>query len=375
MRLLWLSDFDLRGSGYLNISIPLCTGLVEKGYELKCLGFGYRGQEHNYPFDILPVGNFQEIWAMLQNLVNLWKFDVFVVALDIPLQEQILMKIGGREFKYIGIMPIEADPLCMTWAMSLMQMDKTFIISEFGTDEAKKAGVEAEHLQVGIDTNIWRQPEQEERIQIRKSMLGLDSDAFLVLTVADNQERKNLSKAMEIFAGFAEGKENVKWILVTREHNMVGWKLRDLADVYGISNKLMIFERGMSFKELWSLYAASDCFLLTSKAEGLGMPVLEAMAVGLPVLATNRTGMRELMGEGNRGFPLGHEYVYIDPFGNGNRYFTKTHDGISCLNRVCYDEIKRLDGIVGRAREYVEGRTWDIPVKQMDKALKELTSD
>ena len=106
MRVLFLSDFDLRGSGYLNISIPLCTGLAEKGHELKCLGFGYRGQGHDYPFPIIPAANFQEVWAMLQNLVNLWKFDVFIVALDIPLQEQVLMRIRGREYKYIGIMPI-----------------------------------------------------------------------------------------------------------------------------------------------------------------------------------------------------------------------------------------------------------------------------
>ncbi|MGK3946375.1 hypothetical protein ABK046_49475, partial [Streptomyces caeruleatus] len=32
---------------------------------------------------------------------------------------------------------------------------------------------------------------------------------------------------------------------------------------------VMIFERGMPFKELYSLYAISDAFLLTSKAEGL----------------------------------------------------------------------------------------------------------
>ena len=121
-KILWLSDFDLRGSGYLNISVPLCTGLVEKGHDVKCLGFGYRGQEHEYPFPILPTANFNEIYAMLQNLTGLWNFDVFVVALDIPLQRQILAKIMNRDFKYVGIMPIEADPLCESWAMVLSAM-------------------------------------------------------------------------------------------------------------------------------------------------------------------------------------------------------------------------------------------------------------
>ena len=381
LKILWLSDFDLRGSGYLNISIPLCTGLAEKGYEVRCLGFGYRGQNHEFPFPIIPAANLKEIWAMLQNLVSLWKFDVLVVALDIPLQEQILARIQSREFKYVGIMPIESDPLCVPWAMTLAAMDKAFIISEFGTNEAKKAGVEAEHLQVGINTDLWRKPIQGERTQIRKAMLGLDDDAFIVLTVADNQERKNLSKAMEIFIKFAEGKDNARWIIVTREHNMSGWRLRALAealpDILGlppISDKLMIFERGMSFQELWSFYATSDCFMLTSKAEGLGMPILEAMAVGLPVLATGCTGMKELI-SGNRGFELEYDYVYIDPFGNGNRYFTKAHSGLWGLNSVFYDEMDRLDVIVERARKYVEKRTWDIPIESLDRALKELDNE
>jgi glycosyltransferase involved in cell wall biosynthesis len=80
---------------------------------------------------------------------------------------------------------------------------------------------------------------------------------------------------------------------VTREHNPVGWKLRDYAQEIGISENFMIFERGMSHRDLWVTYAISDVFLLPSKAEGLGMPLLEAMAVGIPCIATNCAIVRE----------------------------------------------------------------------------------
>src|SRR4030042_1350063 len=113
---------------------------------------------------------------------------------DIPLQEIIMQRIPKPPpFKYIGIMPIEADPLCMSWAMVLAPMDKALIISEFGTEEAHKAGIiNAEHLRIGIDANAWRPPTDEERASMRQS-LGIEEDVFVVLTVADNQERKNLS--------------------------------------------------------------------------------------------------------------------------------------------------------------------------------------
>jgi glycosyltransferase involved in cell wall biosynthesis len=366
LRVAWLSDFALEGSGYFNISVPLCNGLIEKGHDVKAVGLGYKGNEHNNKFGIIPAGNVREALAVLQNLHLLWKFDILVVALDITIQEAILRTTANRDFGYIGIMAIESDPLCMSWAMILMQMDKAFIISQFGTDEAKKMSVNAEHLQIGVDTEKWRIPTDEEKQSLRKSY-GIKSDTFVVLTVADNQERKNLSRSMQIFAGFTKKVPNAKYILVTRENAFVGWKLRDLAQQLKINDKLNIYERGISFQELWSLYAMSDSFLLTSKAEGLGMPLLEAMSMGIPCLATNCTAMAELLADG-RGILINHEhqshpeFLYIDPFGNGHRYFADLKDGIYKLQFAVRGDI------TNKAREYIETRKWEIAIEQMENA-------
>lgn len=368
MKIVWLSDFALHGSGYLNLSIPLINGLVEKGHEVKAAGLGYRGEQHNWDFSIIPSSNLQEALAIINNLHQLWGFDALVVALDIPIQERLLNRIEGRNFKYVGIMPVEADPLCISWAMALMSMDKALIISEFGTEEANKVGVPAEHLQLGIDTNAWRLPTEEERKTIRTNMMGFNDETFAVLTVADNQERKHLSRAMEIFADFSKDKPNTKYILVTREHNPVGWRLRDYAQLLGINDKLMIFERGLGFKELWSVYAASDAFLLTSKAEGLGLPLLEAMAVGIPCIATDCTAIAEVLADG-RGFLIDVDYVHTDPFGNGHRYFCSREDGVKKLNLAYGFEDEERDYLTSLSRMYVESRTWDIAVDHLEKAL------
>jgi len=286
-----------------------------------------------------------------------------VVALDIPLHERFLQLFHEKNFKYIGIMPVEADPLCFSWAMILMMMTKVFIISEFGTQEAKKAGIDAEHLQIGIDTEAWKSPTEEEKKKLRENF-GFSENTFVVLTVADNQERKNLARAMEMFADFAEGKD-VRYILVTREHNRVGWKLRDYAQEVGINNKLMIFERGLAFKELWAIYAVSDAFLLASKAEGLGMPLLEAMAVGLPCLGTDCTAIAEVLGE-NRGLLMKPDYIHVDCFGNGKRYWVSREDGAKKLEFVYKNGFDTIPG-----KEYVESRKWKITVDQLEKALLE----
>ena len=206
----------------------------------------------------------------------------------------------------IAITPLENPPLTMSWAYLLQQIDKVFFISQLGYDEAVKAGLEnAEHLVVGMDTKSWRMRTPEEYTKGRE-LMNISPDTLVVLTVADNQERKHLSKAMEIVSKVKHEKGiKVKHILVTKEHADVGWKLRDYAMTLKIPSDVMIFERGISFKELYALYAISDVFLLTSKAEGLCMPVMEAMSVGVPVVATNCGAMSELLLGGKR-FPDGN---------------------------------------------------------------------
>lgn len=366
-KIAWLSDFDMKSSGYFNISVAICAGLAEKGHEIKSAGLGYRGEEHDYPFSIIPAANMQEAVTIIQNLYTLQGFDVLVVALDIPIQIQLLQMMQGRPFKYIAITPLEATPLCMSWAMGLMPADKIMCISQFGTDEMKRLGLNAEYIQIGIDTASWRMPTAEERTKVRQAF-GLSEDDFAVLTVADNQERKNLSKALEIIADTSKSIPNIKYMLVTREHNYVGWKLRDYAQELGISDKFMIFERGMSFKELWSIYAASDLFLLTSKTEGLGMPLMEAMSVGVPCIGTNCSGIAEVLAD-NRGSLVYYDYTYRDPFGNGMRYMIDNADAVLRIKNL-YDDDNIQTEIIQNARTYVEDHTWEITVEQMEKALQ-----
>jgi glycosyltransferase involved in cell wall biosynthesis len=369
MKIAYLSDMDLGGSGYMNLSLPLCDGLTKKGHEVKIIGLSYRREEHPYDFTIIPAIGFSDVAAIIQNLTMKWDFDIFICALDIPHQEKFLMWISQnlpqKRFKYIGIMPVEAGPLCQSWMFALSSMDKAFIISEYGAREAREAKVShAEHIQIGIDSKMWRIPTEEERKKLRTA-LGIEEDEFIVLTVADNQERKNPHKLLETYAEFSKGKKS-RYILVTREHNPAGARLKDYALELGIINNYMQFERGIPFSQLWGLYAIADAFLLASKAEGLGMPILEAMACGVPVVATNCTAITELLSDG-RGLLVDYEYQHRDCFGNGWRYWFNNEKGVERLN-----EVYNAGFDTRPAREYIEKRTWDIPVEQLDKAISEL---
>lgn len=364
-KIAYLTDLSREGSGYMSLSLPLCGGL-SKLHDIKVLGLNNRGEEHPFNFPIFPIRGLEETIKTIVGLWQLWQLDYLFVALDITIQEQILRKIPDRPFKYVGVFPVEADPLCFSWASVLMMMDKQFIISEFGKNEAHKRGVmTAEHIQIGIDTASWRKPLPEEKEKLRQAY-NIDKDAKVVLTNADNQERKNFFAHFEAFQRFSNYFPNSKYILITREHNLAGWKLRDLAIEYKIADKLIIVERGMPFSNLWSYYAMSDCLLNISKAEGLCMPVLEAMSVGLPVIATNCTAMMELIAD-DRGIPVPWHYRYVDPFGNGNRYMADYE--VAAAQLIYLFESGKSQEFAEKARKYVEGRTWDIPVQQVNNYI------
>jgi len=246
-------------------------------------------------------------------------------------------------------------------------MDKVFFISQLGADEAQKAGVEAEHIEIGIDTKAWKLRTEEEYQQIRKS-LGIEPDEFVILTVADNQERKNLGRGFQIVAGLKNLGVKVRHILVTREKSLVGWKLYDLAYTLDISSELIVFNNGIPFQDLYLLYCGADVYLSCSKGEGLGYPILEAMAVGVPVVANEAGALPELLAD-KRGWIVPYDNWYYDPFGNQRRYDISVDSAIAILH-----ELKDMSTLeyTANARAFVESRTWDKPSKQLADAIEEL---
>jgi len=378
--LLYISDFNMGGansaemgvtrSGYANIGMELCRRLSDFGHDVKVLGLGYTGQEYWEKFSIIPCATVQDIGGNMNNLKYLWNVDMVIVALDVHFfQEQIFPTAKKLELKYICITPLESDPLCITWANTLNQMDKVFFISQFGTDEAIKAGVNAEHIEIGIDTKSWRLRTNEEYKQIRNT-LGFEPDDFVVLTVADNQERKNLGRGMEIIAELKKRGVSAKHLLVTREYSEVGWKLYDVAYELGISSDLRVFRTGMPFADLYALYCAADAYLCVSKGEGLGLPIMESMCVGIPVAANKTGAIPELLAD-NRGRIIDYDYWFIDPFGNQHRYFASIEKGVEALLEIKNDKEKVC---VQNARKYMEEKSWDKPAAQIQAAIEKISA-
>lgn len=365
-KLLVLTEMAFQGSGYYYLMSPILEEL-SKEYDIKVVGLSYEGGEHNFGFSITPATEVREAVAISQAIIQIWKPDLFICGLDVPLQIAIHTAIQQFGVKYIAVTPLENPPLTQSWAAKLMGMDYVFFISELGKQAALKAGLtNVDHLQVAADTKNFYPVSDEERNKLRED-LGI-TDEFTILTVADNQERKNIWAEFEIISKLKKAGKKVKFILVTREHSPVGHKLRDLAMDYDLNKELVIIERGIDKEQLHNLYVASDVYLSSSKAEGYGLPIVEAMASGLPVVATDTGAITELLEDG-RGQLIGYSYEFKDVWGNEVRRMIDIDESFETL--LCLSDYPET---IDKALDYVKTRTIDIPVAQMKNKIEELTN-
>lgn len=125
------------------------------------------------------------------------------------------------------------------------------------------------------------------------------------------------------------------------------------ADALGVRGALVEL-RGVDDERLRALYAGAACFLFPSLTEGFGLPVLEAMAAGAPVVASDRTSIPEVVGDAG---------VLADP-----------HDAGALAAGVlrCLDEPAFRAALVERGRARAAGFRWEAAAGEIADLLCEV---
>ena len=388
MRLLVVSEYsNRRGSGYTTIADGLVRELDRRGHQVVFLAHDYDGGEH--PLKATLISTEPEVFPQqVRSVFQQFRPEAIVNIFDLTIQQAYkFMQRAG--VPYLGIFPIEADPLVhpSDWTNTIDTMDVALCESAFGTALLNAAGIKARHLPLGIDAEFWRPPTAEER-QAARQAWNL-SDRFVVFTVCDNHERKNLPAhyaSISLLAGrefqwppeFGKGVklprrqtvENVHYIVNTkRRPGKLGYDNYDLQRRFGITDRCLVLEHspqeGLPPQDLRALYWAADAFLLLSKAEGYGLPVLEAMSCGVPVVGTNCTGIAENIGDG-RGFLVDADFVHIDPFQNQYRRWASPVHAAQALSHIAHHGARRQ---VGRALAHAQALTWSRSADILEEAM------
>lgn len=176
--------------------------------------------------------------------------------------------------------------------------DVVTAISDAIADQARRlfpgAADRVRTVLLGVDGRQFakRTPDEVERVRGR---LGLQGDYVLALDVYN--PRKNVAAILDALAGLAAGSRSLELVAVgSPRKTATEIDVAAKATALGIGNRVR-FAGDVGQDELAVLYSGALALVYPSFYEGFGMPVLEAMTAGTPVICSNTSSLPQVAGD------------------------------------------------------------------------------
>ena len=184
----------------------------------------------------------------------------------------------------------------------------------------EKEGIRLDCIQNGVDTSRFTKRDIEKK-DICREKLKLPKDKKIFVYSGRLIQRKNQEEAIK---AFISNKINDNALLLI----LGDGPDRAMLEAISNGNKKIRFEGNVN--EIEDYIVASDVYIATSKSEGLPNGVLEAMAVGLPVLLSDIPQHLEVMNNSNCGLT----YKLGD-----------VEDLINAINKIVFSDIEEMSEI------------------------------
>jgi len=198
------------------------------------------------------------------------------------------------------------------------QYTKVCAFLPFQQKELAKNNIESTIIPHGVD-KVFRPMDKDKCREIT----GLSKDAFIIGIVAANSDKETRKAWGEIFQAAEYVKDNypdirdIRYFIHTDPEDPKGVSLKALAYHHKVYD-LCAFEDphlsviGLPDEEMALLYNSFDILLSPSKREGFGLPILESMACGKPVIGHRFSSMPDLIGENEERGWLCKTALYLD---------------------------------------------------------------
>ncbi len=173
-----------------------------------------------------------------------------------------------------------------------------------------------------------------------------------ILFVGTLQPRKNVEKLIEAFAKLK--RDDMNLVIVGKK----GWMFDDILDApkkFHIEDRVD-FLHEVTDEELPSFYKNAEMFVLPSLYEGFGLPVLEAMKYGTPVITSNISSLPEAGGDAA---------LYVDP--------NDTED-IAAKMQKLLEDAKLREELIKKGYKQAEKFSWEKSAKETLRALEEVAN-
>lgn len=222
--------------------------------------------------------------------------------------------------------------------------DYLILINHEDYNNAKKLGIRNKKNiflipGVGLDSKHFSAFDNEKKKKQRKK-LGLDPEDLFIVSVGELNENKNHSIVLRtLFTMREQGEDisHIKYVICGDgffRDKLPKWikmlKLEENVKLYGYC------------KDVRPILGCADIFAFPSIREGLGQAGLEALAMGIPVLATENRGTREYIEDGVNGYFCDAKNVQSWTTGI-KKIQSMSEDEYNTMKKNCRESVKQFE--------------------------------
>lgn len=314
MKILWLSNSPLVSTGYGTQTALIVPALTDLGHEVAvACNWGLEGATLTW-----PAPNGKEI-RLYPRHIDTFGNDIaaanakhFGADAIVSLYDSWVMAAEHfQDVPWIAYAPVDHDPIPPQVLRRLQMSLQPIAYSRFGQDRMRAgrpdlnlSGVDALYVPHAVDCQAFSpRPQNEARERI-----GLPQDKFIALMVAANKGnapcRKAFPEHIAAFARLRKRHDDTLLFLHTSlgkagEH--AGVNIPELVRHHGLVPTVDVaavdeYQYIIGARSDWmaDLYSSADVLLNVAMGEGFGIPIMESLSCGTPVIVGDWTSMSEL---------------------------------------------------------------------------------
>jgi len=195
----------------------------------------------------------------------------------------------------VGYTVFEYTKLAADWINGMRQVDELWTTSRWGLEVIRQNGladIKVEVVPEGFDAAIFNPALREQR----KSR-----SVFRFLTVGKWEVRKGQVELLKAWAKAFRGIKDVELVLMCDNPFVRGFSVEQEIKKLNLGRMAPVkaVKPVATDVEMAKRYADADCFVLPTRAEGWGLPIMEAMACGTPVITTRYSAITEYANDAN----------------------------------------------------------------------------
>jgi len=244
------------------------------------------------------------------------------------------------------LVPLSARRSCEIIALS--QSSKRHIMKALHISEDK---INVTYM--GVDKIFHPRHNHRQILEMRKR-IGIKGD--FILCVANSHPHKNLRRLLQAYYILRKDKK------ITHQLLLAGNPGRDHLELVRIVRKLgigqeVIFTGYIPHHQMPLAYQAADLFVFPSLYEGFGLPILESMACGTPVVSSNAASLPEVVGRAG---------ILVDPY--------DANEMAGAMSRVLTDK-KLVGTLIKEGLKHSKKFSWAETAKQTLAIYQKATAD